>query len=332
VLTPFWLGCRSTLMDPLRFLQRPLDWLRMVEQEQATITSAPNFAYEICARAAETDKEPLDLASLTAAVCGGEPVLPSTVRRFIAAFAPAGFRPSAFAPSYGLAEATLLVASGRTETGPRFVEAPVESNKPILEVADLGAPVSGVACRIVDESGSEVAEGTVGEIEVTGESVGLILGELPGLPLNTGDLGFFREGRLCVAGRKKELIILRGQNIYPSDVEAAALEAHPAIAPGGVAAVGIGADGTQKLVVAVELDRKASPSVEELARLRRLVGEQVSRRVGFVPENVVVCRFGTLPRTTSGKIQRGETALRLSAGTLADLAPTPPMEHTTEKV
>ena len=328
ILTPMWLGCRSTVIDPLRFLQRPLSWLRLVGPEGSTITSAPNFAFQMCAKAAET--EPLDginLSSLATVVCGGEPVLATTVTRFLAAVADAGLSPAAFAPSYGLAEATLLVAGTRGPSGPSFVPVPLATGadavggSPAPTVADLGPPVAGVSVRIVGEDGRTLPEGVVGEIEIAGPSVGRPVaadGSLAAAaPLATGDLGFLSAGRLRVAGRRKELIILRGQNVYPSDVEAAAGEADPAIAAGGVAAVGLDADGTQKLVVMVEIDRKRVLGPEELASLRKAVSEEVSRRVGHVPAEVLVLKFGTLPRTTSGKIRRGDAVARYVTGAMA---------------
>ena len=328
VLTGMWTGGRSTLMDPLRFLQRPLDWLRLASAERATITSAPNFAYEICVKAAEKeDLGDLDLKSITAAICGGEPVLSRTVRRFLDAFAAAGLSPAAFAPSYGLAEATLLVASGRTAAGPRFVAAEASGPPagPAGEaaglVADLGSPVDGVDVRIIDEAGNEAPEGAVGEIEVSGASVGRLIGAdgrlAPARPLMTGDLGFLSGGRVHVVGRKKDLIIVRGQNVHPSDVEAAALEAHRAIVPGGLAAVGVAVDGTEELAVLVEVDGRALSGPDEIGAVRGQVSELVARRVGVVPAEVVALRPGALPRTSSGKVRRFEAADLLRAGKLA---------------
>jgi acyl-CoA synthetase (AMP-forming)/AMP-acid ligase II len=328
VVTPMWLGCRSTIVDPLTFLQRPLSWLRLASEERATITSAPNFAYETVARAAEAeDLAGIDLSSLTAAVCGGEPVLAETVERFLATLAPAGFRPAAFAPSYGLAEATLLVSSGRRPDGPRFVGPSSSAHHAggAGRIVDLGPPIDGVTVRIVDDEGNAVADGAIGEIEIAGDSVGRPVGE-PGAagagPLKTGDLGCLKGGHLLVVGRKKDLIILRGQNIYPSDVEAAATEAHRAVAPGGVAAVGILADGTEQLIVMVEIDRAAQLPGSQWAALTRTVSENVGRRVGHVPAEVVILKFGTLPRTSSGKVRRRAAAELYAGGKLQPAATT----------
>ena len=192
ILTPLWVGCRSTIMDPLLFLQSPLRWLQRVGAEQATITSAPNFAYELCVREAEkSGLADVDLSSLTTAVCGGEPVWPETMDRFCSTFAPAGFDRSAFAPSYGLAEATLLVSSGKRSGGPRVFAGPVEDpdapggdGKAEIRTVSLGRPVRGVRIRVVDANGQARPEGAVGDIEISGESVGRLVGE--GRPADTG--------------------------------------------------------------------------------------------------------------------------------------------------
>ena len=316
VVFPMWMGCRSTLMNSLRFLQRPLSWLRLIEEERATITSAPNFAFEMCSKAADSvGLDGLDLSTLSVAICGGEPVLPSTVRRFLATFGPAGFRPSAFAPSFGLAESTLFVSSGATPDGPRFAEARTAEDS-TFEVADLGPPAEGLAFRAVDTEGREVAESTIGEIEISGDSVGSIVGEPPAALLQTGDLGFIREGRLHITGRKKELIILKGQNVYPADVEMAAMNAHPAIVPGGIAAIGVESGGTQDLMVFVEVERSQRVTAEDVIIIERTVSEGISRQVGHVAKQVIALRFGSLPRTPSGKVQRNLVAQMFRAGSI----------------
>lgn len=321
VLTPLVVGGRSTLMDPLRFLQRPLDWLHLVSSERATITSAPNFAYELCARAAaEGDLAGMDLSSLTAAICGGEPVLPATVEAFIAAFQPVGFRPPAFAPSYGLAEATLLVSSGRRASGPAFGAKPGADHDepPAAPVADLGTAVAGMVVRVVDDAGVEVTEGSIGEVEIAGPSVGRMIRDdgtlAPAGPVRTGDLAFMRYGSIHIVGRLKDLIIVRGQNIYPADVEAAALEAHPAVMPGGLAAVGVARDGSERLVVLVEVSAPSRERQQVGVAVRSAVNEQVARRIGHTPGEVVVLRVGALPRTSSGKVRRLEAARMYVAG------------------
>ncbi|MGH6933421.1 MAG: fatty acyl-AMP ligase, partial [Dongiaceae bacterium] len=315
VLTPIRLGCRSCIMDPLVFLQRPLSWLQRIGEEKATITSAPNFAYELCNKAAEaSEAPPMDLSSLSTAVCGGEPVQWWTLERFAARFQPFGFKWPAFAPSYGLAEATLLVASGKTPSGP----------KPQGKWTSLGSPVRGVKVRVVEpETGLEVPHGGLGEIEIYGASVGRLIGGTQGEPIagrvRTGDLGFLAEGSLVVTGRRKELIILKGQNVFPADVEAAAIGASALVVPGGTAAIGCEEEGSEALVVVAEIRRPAA-SEDTIVRVRRLISEKVALATGHAAREVVTVEFGSLPRTSSGKVQRGIVRELYLAGGLRRLA------------
>jgi acyl-CoA synthetase (AMP-forming)/AMP-acid ligase II len=301
VLVPMWIGCTSTLMNPLHFIQKPLSWLRLVTEEKATITSAPNFACEMCIAAAARGCDGLDLSLLETLVCGGETVLPETVRSFIRTFEVHGFAPHAFAPSYGLAEATLLVTTGKNASGPR--------SRPLLgtasgEVTDLGPPVAGTCVWIEDQHGSRVDDGTIGEIIVSGDSVGTDLdrADAPTV-VRTGDLGFLDGGRLAVVGRKKELIIVRGQNLFPVTIEEAAMRADAAIAPGGVAAIGIDREGTQLLAVFCEASRQQLRAGDQGA-LERKIGAGIAGQTGVVPDWVLVVGPATLPRTPSGKLRR----------------------------
>lgn len=331
VLTPFWIGCRSTIMDPLLFLQSPLRWLRRAGEEGATITSAPNFAYQLCVRAAAAPGalEGIDLSSVTAAVCGGEPVWPETVEAFAAAFAPAGFDRSAFAPSYGLAEATLLVSSGRRPGGPRVFSGTVRDAEAVAGTTDvhsvlLGPPVSGVTVRIVDGDGNPVPADTIGEIEIAGPSVGRssAAGEGGTAAARTGDLGFLHAGELVVTGRRKELMILRGANVYPADAEAAASAADAAVSPAGVAAFGLVSDGTEEMVVAFEV--AGTVPADRFAGIARAINEAVGRATGHVPAAVVAVAHGALPRTTSGKIRRHALGMLCRTGEIDVL-------HTTDQ-
>ena len=282
VLTTFLVGGCSAIMNPLHFLQSPLSWLRQAGAQRATITSAPNFAYALCVQAAEREAiSDLDLSALTTAVCGGEPVSPETMAGFCETFARFGFRKSAFAPSYGLAEATLLVASGRRPAGPSVHRrSAAAAGSPA--VVTVGRAVRGCLLRIVDEAGSECGPGEIGEIEVSGTSVGTVIGEAAGAAaaVRTGDLGFIVGGELHVTGRRKELIILRGQNVFPADIEAAVLAADPCLKPGSIAAIGVNEGGTEALVV---LDRNRPEDGAEPrsrpARPRRQRGRDQRQRV-----------------------------------------------------
>jgi acyl-CoA synthetase (AMP-forming)/AMP-acid ligase II len=317
VLVPLWQGGLSVLIDPLRFLQRPLSWLQAVGRERATITSAPSFAYDLCARAAAQCSEgSLGLESLTTAVCGGEPIDPRTLDAFGAAFAPHGFRREAFAPSYGLAEATLLVTSGKSLRGPASVELSSEADGRRHRYTKLGRPRGGSRIRIVDPKSGELLSGpAIGEICIGGPSVGRRLGEEPKEWINTGDLGCLIEGELIVAGRIKELLIVRGENIFPAPIEAAALAADPAVFPGGTAAVGIRREGTQALVLVVEVDLPNS-SASTCRKLQRMIQEHVASATGHLPDQIILVRKGSLPRSTSGKLRRASIMSQCEAGEL----------------
>lgn len=309
VLTPLWIGCRSTIMDPLLFLQSPLRWLRRAGEEGATITSAPNFAYELCVKEAARggDLAGIDLSSLTAMVCGGEAVWPETVDAFCRVFATVGLDRGAFAPSYGLAEATLLVSSGRRPSGPRVHADPVEgwdgaeAGGPVVS---LGRPVSGVAVTIVDAGGNVCGDGVIGEIEISGESVGrpVGVGAKVGGRVPTGDLGFIHDGEVYISGRRKEIIILRGQNVYPGDIENAALRADPAIRPGAVAAVAVRDGGTEAMILVFEADRGLG--ADDFTAMSRRLNQGIAQATGHTPDGLVAVPVGALPRTTSGKIRR----------------------------
>ncbi|WP_421726228.1 fatty acyl-AMP ligase [Bauldia sp.] len=328
ILTPLWIGCRSTLMDPLLFLQSPLRWLRLATEERATITSAPNFAFALCVRAAETESlDDIDLSSVTAAVCGGESVWPEIMTRFCDIFARADFDPAAFAPSYGLAEATLLVSSGRRQGGPRVFNGPVVeavgNDESEVATVDLGAPVRGVSIRIVDQAGQPCGERVLGEIEISGPCVGRLVSADADSnrtdAVMTGDLGFVADGALHITGRRKELIILRGQNVYPADIESAAERADPAIHAGAVAAVATPSGGTEEMLVVFEAESGALES-EGFAAICRNVNQGVTRATGYTPGIVAAVRRGALPRTTSGKIKRRLVARLFRDGELRPLA------------
>jgi acyl-CoA synthetase (AMP-forming)/AMP-acid ligase II len=190
-----------------------------------------------------------------------------------------------------------------------------------MQAVSLGPPAPGISIGIVDNEGNSCKERVVGEIAVSGRSVGRIEGNasLEDRVL-TGDLGFSHEGEVYVVGRRKELIILRGQNVYPADIEAAALEAHSAIRPGGLAAVGVMQGGTESLLLVIEVARTIS--AEQRALLCRRVNEAVIHSTGFAPWRTLVVPPGSLKRTTSGKIQRGLIAEMYMLGELKPLNPT----------
>jgi len=374
-------AAHSVLMSPISFLQRPVRWLEGISRYRATISGGPNFAYELCMRrATPEDLERLDLTSWDVAFTGAEPVRRETLERFAAMFARCGFRRQAFYPCYGLAEATLIVSGGRqgsepviAELEPRALEQGRAVHSPGgRSLVGCGTSLGEQIVRIVDpERPTALPDRTVGEICVSGPSVAraywqrdedtmaAFRAQLSSDPertfLRTGDLGFLDGGQLFVTGRLKDLIIIRGRNLYPQDVEKTAEESHPALRRGCAAAFAMEIEGEEALVVAVELerrfhdrrqqnerpvserrgtDRRSDPA--ELSSLYTLgavlpgpsnlepICEQIRRAVArdhdVRPRVVVLVKAGGLPKTSSGKTQRFEARMMLEAGTLPILS------------
>ncbi|HEY2292550.1 MAG TPA: amino acid adenylation domain-containing protein, partial [Thermoanaerobaculia bacterium] len=305
VLQPLHAGGQCVLMSPVAFLQRPLRWLEAISRYRGTVSGGPNFAYELCLRKATPEAlAGLDLASWRVAFNGAEPVRASTLERFAAAFAPCGLRREALYPCYGLAEATLFVTGGH---GAR-----VERERVSCGRAWMGQRIVAVD----PETGEERPAGAEGEIWISGPSVARGYWENPestamgfnaflptgeGPFLRTGDLGFLSGGELYVSGRLKDLIILRGRNLYPQDVELTAERGHPDLQPGGGAAFSVEIGGEERLVVVQEAVRHRKDGVEEIAEaVRRAVAAEHEAQV----HEVVLIRQAGLPKTSSGKVRR----------------------------
>ncbi|MET8563110.1 AMP-binding protein [Streptomyces flaveolus] len=323
ILEPLYGGFPGILMAPLHFLQRPFRWLKAISVHRGTISPSPNFGYELCLRKIDDEQRAsLDLTSWRAAVNGAEPVRVETVERFTQRFAPAGFDPGTFRPSYGLAEATLLVTADPVgESVRRF---PVEG---VSRIA-CGTARGDQSVVVVDTAALAPAEaGQVGEIWVSGPSVsagywgrpaestalfGATLPDGRGPYLRTGDLGALdEEGALAVTGRLKDLLILRGRNVYPHDVEGAAERSHPALRPGCGAAFTVPVDGEEQLVLVCEVADGADTEAVALAA-RRAVREECEADV----RELVLIPPRTVPKTSSGKIQRRATREAYLSGAL----------------
>ncbi|HSS52737.1 MAG TPA: amino acid adenylation domain-containing protein, partial [Thermoanaerobaculia bacterium] len=345
VLQPLHAGGRCVLMSPVAFLQRPLRWLEAISRYRGTTSGGPNFAYDLCVRKATPEAlAGLDLTSWRVAFNGAEPVRAETLERFAETFAPCGFRPEAFYPCYGLAEATLFVAGGLPGRRPRMVRvepAALESNDVVVVAPEVpgarslvssGRPWMGQKIVVVDpETGAECPPGRVGEIWIAGSSVARgywrnpeatardFKAFLPGSDgpfLRTGDLGFVAEGELYVTGRLKDLVILRGRNHYPQDLERTAEGSHPDLRPGNAAAFAVETGGEERLVIALEAQRRRRNGFEEVAEaVRRAVAAEHEVMVW----EVVLLRAGTLPKTSSGKVQRGLSRRQYLAGDLTVL-------------
>lgn len=347
IAMPLSVGAHSIHMSPYAFIKQPYRWLRAIGDHRVTWTAAPNFAYDLCMRRVTQEQtRDLDLSSLVSLANGSEPVRASSIEAFTATFAPSGLAHSAHSPSYGLAEATLgvtappvseplVVAFDRVELAAGRVRACAADDPAARRMVGCGVPVPGERVLVVHpRTCLEQPAGAVGEIWVSGPNVGdgywrqperseevfgarLADRHAEGPWLRTGDLGFVHQGQLFVAGRLKDLIIVGGRNHDPADIDATVEESHPAIEPGRVAAFGIGIDGEERLVVALELggtypaDR--GDAVEELlAAVRR----SVSMHHDLVPHDIVVLPHRSIPKTTSGKVRRGACAERYLRGEL----------------
>lgn len=326
VFTSLFHGRPLVLIPPEYFIARPALWLRAISRHRATISPAPNFAYALCAeRIRDEEMIGVDLSSWRVAMNGAEPVTPSVLARFVERFAAFGLREEALTPVYGLAEAALAVTfsalRSRFTVGSFDARALVEDARAIrseigVPIVSLGPPLEGFAIEIADAKGRPLREGELGRVRVRGPSLMSGYGGMPEETaralvdgwLDTGDVGFLYHGELHLYGRAKDLIIVRGRNHAPQDIEHA-LDGLPGVRAGCTAAVGaLAEDGHgEELWVFVERARAAAQTDVELATaVRRRILDRAALRAA----RVVVLAPGTLPRTSSGKIRRGE-ALRL---------------------
>lgn len=331
VLQPLYVGIPSFLMSPMAFLERPFRWLKAISLHKGTTSGGPNFAYDLCVRKVTAEQRAmLDLSSWEVAFNGAEPVRHETLERFVTAFAPCGFRRDAFYPCYGLAEATLMVSGGPKESQPlvitvqesAFMHQEVvlgENNEDVKELVSCGQTL--LDHRIViahPESLTQCKPNQIAEIWVSGPSVAGGYWNQPretrqtfqayladtgeGPFLRTGDLGFLKDGELFVTGRIKDLIIIRGSNYYPQDIELAVEGSHAALRPGCCAAFSVDVNSEEQLVIIVEADRRSrNLDVDAVIQaIRQSVAEDYELQV----HTVVLIKAGSIPKTTSGKLQR----------------------------
>lgn len=341
LLQPVYGRNPTILMSPMDFLQRPARWVQAISRYRVQATAAPNFAYDLCARkTTRQEAAELDLSCWQVAINAAEPVRAATLDRFHAAFAGAGFRASAPMNIYGLAEG-LIVSAGPTDEPPQVttfdanalahdVGRTADRHGPGLSVVSAGRPVDGQKVLVVDAASKlECNPGQVGEIWVAGRSVGQGYWDLPqqtdetfgarladgtGPFLRTGDLGFIHDGQLHVTGRIKDVIIVRGQNIYPQDLERTAEGSHPALRPGCVAAVDISTGGQNEgdqIVIVQEVRTDWHGALGDSAAA---VHRQIATDHAVLVDGVVLIRAGRIPKTSSGKIRRHETRRMLLAG------------------
>ena len=297
MLQPLYTGGKGVILDPLSFVRRPASWLEVVSAERADISGGPNFAYDLCVRkVTDEEKAGLDLSGWRVAFNGAAQVYPHTLRAFTEAFRDTGFRHEAHLPCYGLAEATLLVTTAAPTVSRTF-----DGGRELIAYrmprhADV---------RVLDrESGTELDAGQVGELVVAGGSngAGYWGGAAFGTFLRTGDLGFRDGDELFVVGRSKDLIVQRGRNIYPEDLEADAGTCDADARPGRCAVFGVEEDGDEAVVVCQEVRAQTLPS-----RYREIAGRvraTLSRVHGVTARTVLLVPPGTITKTSSGKIQR----------------------------
>ncbi len=350
IIFPLYLKARAILMAPSNFLQSPFRWLEIISRERVVLSGGPNFAYDLCVHKVTTEQiAQLDLSCWKFAVNGAEPIRQLTLQRFINRFASASFLPSALSPCYGLAEATLMLtgkpngASDHTfpllkselEKG-KVIPASDSENQLTVNIVNCGSPQLDHTICIVDPSTHTVLpERNIGEIWANGPSIakGYLnkpqltqtifhaqLADVPGINyMRTGDLGFMHKNDLYVTGRIKDLIIIKGLNYYPQDIELTVNESHPALQNHGAAAFAVEVDNAEQLVVLQEVQRE---------KLQRLDKEEVLDAIqaallqehGLSAHSIVLLKPYSLPKTSSGKVQRWSCRAEYLAGTLNSVA------------
>jgi amino acid adenylation domain-containing protein/non-ribosomal peptide synthase protein (TIGR01720 family) len=344
IIQPLYGGFPGILMSPVSFLQHPLRWLEAITRFQITHTGGPNFAYDLCVRRVNKEQRAmLDLGSWRVAYNGAEPVRFETLQRFADAFRECGFREAAFYPAYGLAEATLKV-SGAEDLVTCTVRFDALEQHHVIEaiagedntrtLVSCGQPGLDTGIEIVDsETSSRCEVNAIGEIWVHGPGVAAgywnrpeeteatfharLAGEAEKTYLRTGDLGFVRDGELFVTGRVKDLIIVRGRNLYPHDLELAVEQCHESLRAGGGAAFSVEVAGEERLVVVQELDARRGG---DPAALLELIRQTLADEFEVQPYAIVLVKAGSVPKTSSGKIQRSAGRIKFETGSFEPLA------------
>jgi acyl-CoA synthetase (AMP-forming)/AMP-acid ligase II len=345
LLAPLFVGASTIVLSPLDFVRAPIKWLQAFTDFRGTFTASPNFGYALCAsRARIMERTGLDLTSWRAAANGSEPVRADTVRRFIDAFSPAGFAPSAMVPCYGLAEATLVVSMSRPSKPVSFAGfdrmllswgiVQESDAAAAVTLVGCGPPVLGTDIAIIDPvTHLRRASNAVGEIWVRSESVAggyynqdpalfdcfhALIDDEEGLFLRTGDLGFIHNGELFVTGRMKDIVIVRGRNIHSEDIELAAQGAHPELrANRGVA---FGVDGDEEEGVVILQQVKATLPSARADEVILKVRAAINRVHGFDPMEIALLAPRTIELTSSGKLARWKSRTAWTEGRMPYIA------------
>ncbi|CAB4374211.1 unnamed protein product [Rhizophagus irregularis] len=358
-------GCKSVVMSPLTFLQKPESWLQMITNYQATFTAAPNFAYELAARKCDNNSiKNLNLNSIRGAFNGAEPVRWSTLKSFAKKFGPAGFKLSMFKCLYGLAEhcaysvgfrnlhdiPTVIdidpipLREGRVKVRNNTLTNSNNDNSPANNIVSTGVPnlMMQVEVRVVDQETKKLCSpNTIGEVWVSSPSVGkgyygkeknseeTFRAKLDnddhgnwitdnGSFLRTGDLGFLYNGELFITGRQKDVIIINGKNHYPQDIELTVQESHNAIRPGCICAINHTdvENGTDSLIVLVEIRQQKDIKQELLQEICDCIARVVPGNHGLSCQRIVILKQHSIPKTTSGKLQRAKAKDLLLNGSM----------------
>jgi len=352
ILQPLFVGCHIILMAPSAFITKPLTWLKALSDYQATTACAPNFAFDLCvSRVNQEQAACLDLSRLSVIFNGAEPISITTIDSFSEHFKVSGFNKQAFLPCYGMAESTLII------TGRKGIETLKIDNQALkkhrvvqtddinksTELVSCGSPVEGLKMAIVDSlTGKSVSDGQINEIWVSGPNVAAGYWNKPELSkevfagalkndsrrwLKTGDLGFIKNKQLYISGRQKELIIIRGKNYYPHDIEALIFQHFPEIRNNGVASFSfipqnIDANlihpNEEHLAIVCELERKTFRKVEHL-KLCLAINQLITGKLEITPYSIILTKPAALPKTTSGKIRRFECRNRMLDSTLPNV-------------
>jgi len=354
MLFPVFIGIHATLLSPVDFLQRPVRWLQAVSRTRATLSGGPNFAYDLCVRKVSPEERgQLDLSHWRYAFNGAEPVREETLERFARFFEPCGFRRSALRPLYGLAEATLMAAgagAGAPITTASFDASalaerraePAQPGRPSRTLVGCGQGLPEQQLAIVDPASlAPCPPGRIGEIWLQGPSISRgywgwapaenqpvfaarMAGESHGAFLRTGDLGFLHRGELFVAGRLKDVLLVRGRSLYPQDLERTIESSHPSFRPGCCAAFSVEQEGEEQVVAVQEVSSAHAGPLEVVVRQAM---RSMAREHGVQLHQLVPIKQGSILKTSSGKVQRFACRAAYLAGSLdvlGEVRPSPP--------
>ncbi|MFT3840499.1 MAG: fatty acyl-AMP ligase [Myxococcaceae bacterium] len=325
VLAPTFHDVSVTFIPTLSFIRNATIWLDVISRHKGTISFAPNFAYSLAVKRAKPEQiKKWDLSRMKAFGCGAEPINPATMRKFVEAFAPAGLKPESLLPCYGMAEATLAISfitldqqlstdvieRERYQAGKRAEPAHVDQLQggEALEFVNCGKSFTHHEVAAFDDAGTKLKDRQVGELWVKGPSVAAGYWRnaeatektFGGGWLRTGDLGYLANGNVYITGRKKDLIIINGRNYDPQRIEWVADEV-PEVRRGSTVAFSVPGSSSEEMVVVVE-SRTQKPE-----ELKQLVKDKVNEALGLLPADVVIAAPGSLPKTSSGKLQRAKT-------------------------